>query len=383
MPEKASTASLQAFNELVTCIYDAALDAALWPRFIQRLTYALNAHSGLLRVQDLQANEVGTYVTHGVNPEYQQKYVEYYIHDDPLIAAAAQHRIGTPLQTAMFLPTSFRKTEFYNDYNRPQGIDQVLGGLLVKNRSRIALLGVHRRDRIGVYEPHEVRLVELLIPHLQRAFQVNSHLFHLKEDIHAAHDALNRLLAGIILVDATGKPIFVNERAEAMLSQGHGLTLGRYGLQARTWEQTQTLHKLIFEACQPTQKTGGSLSINSPDSLHPLNILVTPINREHTFDFGVDISKASAALFIGTTGQQHNFSLEVLCNLYGLTLAEARLAGALANGYSLEKIAETFRLSKNTVRTQLKSCFQKTGVHRQTELVKLILGDPAGLVHRR
>ncbi|WP_152638808.1 helix-turn-helix transcriptional regulator [Marinobacter santoriniensis] len=40
---------------------------------------------------------------------------------------------------------------------------------------------------------------------------------------------------------------------------------------------------------------------------------------------------------------------------------EARLAGALANGYSLEKIAETFRLSRNTVRTQLKSCFQKTG----------------------
>ncbi|MEJ2399688.1 MAG: LuxR C-terminal-related transcriptional regulator [Gammaproteobacteria bacterium] len=377
MATSASTVSLDTFNELVSNIYDAAMDATLWPVFIERLTLALNAHSGLLRIQDLQVNEVGPYVTHGVNPEYQQKYVEYYIHDDPLIDAAAQHPIGTPLQTAIFLPKSFRKTEFYNDYNHPQGMDQIIGGLLVKDESRIALIGVHRRDRVGSYEQQEVRLVELLIPHLQRAFQVNSHLFQLKDGISAAHDALHRLLVGIILVDATGKPLFVNSRADTILSQARGLTLGQHGLQARTWESTQALHKLIFEACQPPQKTGGALSIATPESPHPLNILVIPVNRERNVEFGIDTSQAVAALFIGTAGQQHNLSLNVLRNFYGLTHAEARLAGALANGHSLEKIAEKFSLSKNTIRTQLKSCFQKTGVHRQGELVQLILGDPA------
>lgn len=381
MPAIAPVINLETYNELVTSIYDAAIDTTLWPVFLHRLAQLLNAHSGLLRVQDLQDKEVGTYVTHGVNPEYQQRYIDYYIHDDPLIAAAAQREIGTPLQTNGFLPDSFRKTEFYNDYNRPQGIDHVLGSLLVKNESRIALIGVHRRDRVGAYAPHEVRLIGLLIPHLQRAFQVNSHLLQLKSRLSAAREALHRLLVGIVLVDASGKPVFVNDRAEVILAESRVLTLSKGGLQAKTREQTRALQTLIFEASRASHRTGGSLAMATPESRFPLNVLVIPINPDHPLDVGVDTSRATAALFIGMAGHQQNFSLDVLCSLYGLTNAEARLAGALANGHSLEQIADSFRLSKNTVRTQLKACFQKTGVHRQTELVKLILGDPAALVN--
>ncbi len=381
MPSKTSPINLDTFNKLISSIYDAAIDATLWPMFIQHLTHTLNAHSGLLRVQDLQLNEVGLYITHGVIPEYQQKYIEYYVHNDPLISAAAKHKIGTPLQSAAFLPESFRKTEFFNDYNSPQGMEQIIGGLLVKNKSRIALLGVHRRDQIGVYKPHEVTLLELLFPHLQRAFHVNSYLFQLKNDINATHDVLHRLPVGIILVDAMGKPIFVNNHVETILDESPDLTLSRSGLQARTRKHTQALHKLIHEASRSPQKTGSTLTIPTLGSAHPLSILVIPINQDNNFNFDIDTSQATAALFINTAGQQHTFSQDILCNHYGLTQAEARLAAALANGQSLEMIAEKFRLSKHTVRSQLKSCFHKTGTHRQTELVKLILSDPAALIH--
>lgn len=58
--------------------------------------------------------------------------------------------------------------------------------------------------------------------------------------------------------------------------------------------------------------------------------------------------------------------------LFGLTPAEARLAGLLVEGQSVNEIAERLKLSRGTVRGQLKVVFAKTGAHRQGELVALL-----------
>jgi DNA-binding CsgD family transcriptional regulator len=55
-----------------------------------------------------------------------------------------------------------------------------------------------------------------------------------------------------------------------------------------------------------------------------------------------------------------------------LTPAEARVAGLIAEGRSVEEITGSLSVSSNTVRTQLKSVFTKTGVGRQAELVTLL-----------
>lgn len=377
MSKKTSLTDLDTFNKLVSSIYDAAMDATLWPVFLEHLTLSLNAPSGLLRVQDLQSKEVGIYITHGLDPGFQQQYKEYYVHIDPLMSAVAEHETGTIIQTATAMPASFRKTEFYNDYAHPQGMGHATGCFLVKSDSLVVIIGIHRPDQAGYYEAHELAQIDVLVPHLQRAFQINHHLLQLTDNVNATRDTLHRLSIGIILVDASASPVFINHQAETMITKDNGLTISQNGLQAPTWADTQALHKLIFEASQSPQKTGGALSISSPGSSPALSILVTPINKENGHGFGIDMPQATAALFIGIAGQQHTFSLKFLGRLYGLTHAEARLAGALANGHSLEKIAEEFKVSKNTIRSQLKSCFQKTGVNRQTALVKLVLCGPA------
>lgn len=60
-----------------------------------------------------------------------------------------------------------------------------------------------------------------------------------------------------------------------------------------------------------------------------------------------------------------------LHHLYGLTRAEAELTVLLAQGESLEAIASARTVSLDTVRTQLRTVFKKTGTHRQGELVCL------------
>jgi DNA-binding CsgD family transcriptional regulator len=59
--------------------------------------------------------------------------------------------------------------------------------------------------------------------------------------------------------------------------------------------------------------------------------------------------------------------------LYSLTEAEARVVSALTLGETVEQIAVAHGVRVSTVRTQLRSTFEKTGVHRQTDLVRLAL----------
>src|SRR5262245_12487701 len=60
---------------------------------------------------------------------------------------------------------------------------------------------------------------------------------------------------------------------------------------------------------------------------------------------------------------------EVLANKFGLTPSQARLVIHLTAGKSLRSSAEALGVKYETVRTCLKSVFQKPGTHRQAELV--------------
>ena len=57
---------------------------------------------------------------------------------------------------------------------------------------------------------------------------------------------------------------------------------------------------------------------------------------------------------------------------FGFTAAEFRLAALLVDGLPLGIASERLGISKNTARTQLRALFDKTGVHRQPELVALL-----------
>lgn len=64
-----------------------------------------------------------------------------------------------------------------------------------------------------------------------------------------------------------------------------------------------------------------------------------------------------------------------LSTRYGLTEKETRLVVGLAAGGTLASLAGEYHVSVHTLRTQLKSVFRKTGTHRQSALISLILHD--------
>jgi DNA-binding CsgD family transcriptional regulator len=66
-----------------------------------------------------------------------------------------------------------------------------------------------------------------------------------------------------------------------------------------------------------------------------------------------------------------------LVSLFDLTPAEARVARSLAAGETVDDIAAAGGVAHSTVRTHLRSILEKTGCHRQAEVVALLTGISA------
>ncbi|HXW72551.1 MAG TPA: LuxR C-terminal-related transcriptional regulator [Methylocella sp.] len=64
--------------------------------------------------------------------------------------------------------------------------------------------------------------------------------------------------------------------------------------------------------------------------------------------------------------------VELVQSLFDLTPAEARVARSLAAGETIDTIASARGVTRNTIRTHVRNVLEKTGCHRQAEIVALL-----------
>jgi DNA-binding CsgD family transcriptional regulator len=88
---------------------------------------------------------------------------------------------------------------------------------------------------------------------------------------------------------------------------------------------------------------------------------------------------ATVLMFVTPADPGPSMWAEVIVAEFGLSAAESRLVSALLAGRTLGTYARETGHSYHTVRNQLAAVFEKTGAHRQSELVALIAGRLATL----
>ena len=70
--------------------------------------------------------------------------------------------------------------------------------------------------------------------------------------------------------------------------------------------------------------------------------------------------------------------MTLLCALFGLTAAEARVAAEIASGAGFDAAAARLNVNRETARSHLRIVFDKTGKRRQAELASLLARFPQG-----
>lgn len=87
-----------------------------------------------------------------------------------------------------------------------------------------------------------------------------------------------------------------------------------------------------------------------------------------------DGGPARACVMVTDSAADYKVHIQPLAEAFALTPVETRLVAQLAQGRSVQEAAARLKLKVETVRTYLKQIFQKTGTHRQLELVQLMKG---------
>jgi DNA-binding CsgD family transcriptional regulator/PAS domain-containing protein len=358
---------------LIDEIYDASLDAGRWPTFIESLSGAFNCVGGALLQRDRHCTERGFIEFGGMAAATRIAYQQYYAARSVWMPAAFTRSsdlvIGHELAPDK---RSFERSEFYNDWLRPQGAYDAIGGVIQRSADSLTVVTVLRAKRMGLVTEADKQAFARLMPHVRRAMDIYRRLFGVQLQRDGTLYALDALQVGILLTDRTGRVMFANRVAEEILRRGDGLALFRGQLRAAKPDDSLKLLALIEGAVKTTlgagEKAGGILSL--PTSIgDPITLLVSPCPR-------LGLLEPAAIVFITASPRSVSFEGHHVARRYGLTPAEMKLLRALVDGCRLSEYAGDAAITLNTAKTHLKQIFAKTGSRRQSDLIRLFVADP-------
>ena len=365
MDERGLTAFLQE-------LYAAASGPGDWAAVAAGAASLMNASSCSLQMRDQSHGGIDiAAATPNFQPEALEVYRDHYYQHDEWTKRAAKAGLGQVfLGHEVMDDTSLVRSDFY-DYLRLIDVHHVVGTTWLVEPGVIGAIGVHRDWKAEAFDLADKNGIKTLLPHLQRAMQIRRRLAAARMERDAALEGLERLDLATLVVRESGLISFANRRALGLISQGDGLVACNGRLQGHSRGMEALLH-LITEACRTAAARGvhpgGAVAIARPTK-RPLMALVAPFGS----------SEPAALVFIRDAEAGSPIASSALRSLYGLTSAEAMLATKLADGASIDMIADERQTSLNTLRTQLKSVMAKTGTSRQGELVALILRSVATL----
>lgn len=359
--------------QLIDEIYDAALDSRRWPKFIESLSEVFHCVGGALLQRDRQSAEMGFIEFGGLDAGTRDAYQQYYcarsVWMPAALAGSSEFAIGHELAPDK---SAFERSEFYNDWLRPQGVYDAIGGVIERSSGSLTVVTVLRAERAGLVTEAEKQVFARLMPHVRRAIDIHRRLYGAQLQRDGALQALEALRIGVVLVDRAGRPIFANRVAEKILSRGDGLSLVRGQLRAARPQDSRKLGALIEGATKTSrglgQESGGILSLPSSTETE-ITVQVSPCPR-------LGLLEPAALIFLGTPPRSLHLDERSVAGRYGFTRAEAKLARALADGRRLTDYADSAGITLNTAKTHLKQIFAKTGSRRQADLIRLIVADP-------
>jgi DNA-binding CsgD family transcriptional regulator/PAS domain-containing protein len=366
--------------DLLPVLYEAPTDHEQWQVFLEGLKQQMRARVACLLGRDEKAENLTLVVQAGADPEAQWQYEAYYHTIDTFYAYAEKrgfNRPGSVAPAQAFVSDSeLLRTEFCNDFMLKFGMFNQCFALFGKNGRALANLSLIRGRRDGAYREQDMRLLRFLAPHMQREMQLNERFAQLQSESEARQAALNRIGMGVIFLDATGRVMGSNEAAARMLERRQGIRLSKGLLQAEFPEEERKLQRAIWQTCQTgagrADGPGASLLISRRSPARPLQVVVGPACSRIA---GLP-SCPCAVIFVSDLSAPIRPQLDLLKALYGLTPAEARIALLLLDGKSNEQITVLLRITRNTLKTQTRSIFDKTGVRRQSQLIRLLMSLP-------
>jgi DNA-binding CsgD family transcriptional regulator/PAS domain-containing protein len=357
----------------------AATNAAAWTSALNALTVALEADHAIIVVREktdgsmLVATSAGMRITdfdRFLSPQG-SRWMEPFCRALPA---------GQAVKWSDIVPDrTFERSEFYNEVVRPVNGFYAIAALQ-KSSTLSTFIAACRPRRSGDFPSAAAAAMQRVLPHVSVAATLR-HRLQLAENQHKQLvGILDRLLDGVVVVDAAGHIVFVNRAGMRLVRGDNGLRLDRRQLVPADPASHEALRRLIEQSTHidlAQEKAKNWFHIARGERRDPLHAFVAPYGGIEQRDAGEGL----AIVLLADPEKTRTADKNRWRRQFGLTAAEASLAAEIVKGDGRQACAERLGISLATARTHLTHIFDKTGTRRQAALVRLLLshsGERAG-----
>ena len=372
--------SFTQFSELLGQIYEGPLEDVPWASAMRQLRQYLDANWVALILRPASVSQQAILVRAGKHGEdlYGATYNQFQVFSlDPFV--------GLPSDTVMAIDEMINvrtwiEGDFYKQFIAPNNIRHVIGADIQIEGVGECRLRITRPPGAANFTQQDKELCQQLLPHLKRSVKLHSRVEGIESERRLYAVAMDRMQIGTVVLNEHGLIVRSNGVAESILAETDGIQVVKGKLRAEYALEDRELQRLIKSGL--TYVAGSSavvteaISLTRPSGQPKLGVLVRSIPCN---DLSEGNDWPQVAVFIRDPKHQPAPSHELVRRLFGFTSAEVALALLLTNGLTLDEAAVELNIRKNTARAHLRSIFSKTGVTRQTMLVRLLLNSVASV----
>jgi DNA-binding CsgD family transcriptional regulator/PAS domain-containing protein len=372
--------SLDDFDRLLGALYQGSLESPPWQGALQLLRDQLKSAHVTLMLRPPSPESTGVMINTGVvTQQGVDSYETHFFALDPFVRLSE----GQVVTAEELIGKQWLQSTVYQEYLKPLDVRHLLGADIYTKDGIECRLRITRGHDAAPFSEADKSLVKRLLPHLKRSIQIHAQLDFLECERALFAGAVNRLLLGMVSFDQNGTIIETNPEARRILSEKDGIWLAGNNLCLDNSQESRDLQRLLRQALSGASINDEgpgmveAMAVTRPSGRAKLGVLVKAVPMGQFSE-----SKQRPAVVVFLRDPESNAaqpSQELVRRLFGLTRMEAQLALLLTEGLTLDEAAEKMNVRRNTARTHLRSIFCKTGVTRQTMLVRLLLNSVISL----
>lgn len=349
---------------LIDDIYEAAVIPERWIRVLDGLAELSDGEGTLLfadspgRVQWICSPTIRSFIEYWVS----SKWLEHNVRGHRLIPIR-EPRFLTDLDG--FTREELEREPYYTEFLRSYGLGWCVGTAIRSPSGDTLVFSVEKLHRKGPVPWQVTQRLDRLRPHLARAALLSARVG--LEKARATVDALQTIGLPAAVLASDGHALAANAgfgNCAPAIALGAGAAITFSSPSAATMFS----EALLAMRQKSNENTGRSIAVCAVSGQTSMVAHVLPLRRDARDIF----SGAASLLFMTPVAAQKGPQPALLEALFDLSPAEAKVAGLVVEGKTVESIAASHGVTEHTIRMQLKSVYAKTGVHRQAELVSLL-----------
>jgi DNA-binding CsgD family transcriptional regulator/PAS domain-containing protein len=373
--------------DLISRIYDTALDPSIWPELMLRLAKKLGAAGSFvfeLRLDDNVPRISSRVFSSNYDPRVVGHYIKTFndqeIIDQGRFAELSQRTNSIELISDLSLRAKVAEllAQPNTAFLMQHGITHRAGALLNKDLINVDRFALQFDSEHGPIRPEEISKAGLFLPHIAKVVGLSRPLEEQMLAKGIFEEILRGVGQGVAVLGPRGNILYANTEFERCLSQYNVLRKSAIGTlqmveRGDNNPQLKQYHDLVAREDQHgllgarARKEAIVVELEKPGTA--LFIEICPVEAsERTGKLG----RGCRLVTVIDTSRDVHFDINRLKTFYNLSAAETEILELVAKGHTNAEISELRHRSPDTVKSQMKALMRKTNSQTRTDLVHMI-----------